>query len=323
MKFRKLLTTVFAVISMMVMSTAAFAGPVKKIGGGGADAQYIKIVRAMAEEAGKLLKCEGVVSKGSGDNMAKLTTGDLDFGLSMGPVEEQERKTNSEYANSTVVIRYIAYEALFAYTTLDYFNDFVNWEGIKANGDLAMFSVPNEKSGDFLIFKQLQVGNDLNDALVTSYGSRSDQVMAVVEDEANLGFAAQFPNPKNSFFTTLKKYKLQIMPVMDMDLALESDLYDVREVPVAAKWRFRSQVIETMVCPIAVIARLPEMYSGRDKKIQEKLIAKFRKANEADLLPKEGFFSKMVGDRVAKSAEYLKNKKAELLAKAKEVTIGK
>jgi len=310
------------VIGIAITSPAMAGKSTVYIGGGGAKGQYIKIAQAACKALGPLFTCKAVETGGSGDNMERVANSDLDFGLVMGAVEQKTRDEQPGYSGSTQLVRFIAYEALFAYGKEDVIDQgFINWEGVKANAFAANFAVPSEKSGDYLTFKDLP---GLEDAMLSNYSTRDAQVTAVITEEANIGFAAQFPNPKNAFFKMLKKNKLKVMPVLDTDLAVSSELYRVQTVPVASNWLGNNAEIQTMVVPVAFIAKNPEAYADpKRQKLQKALIKRFKKIQEAKMLPQEGFFAKMIGNKIAMGASDLKKMGEELKEKAKAAAMAK
>ncbi len=324
MKLKSALCAV-ALLTTFLATSAFAAAPIIVFGGGGMQGQYIQIAKSTCEGLGKIFDCIEESTGGSGDNKNKLIGGELDFGLAMGGLAQNWEQTDPAFQENVQIVRYIAGEALFAYGKPEIIEALVNWQGVKDNGFLVTFAAPNESSGDFLTLKALQSGqgNTLADATVKSYANRTDQVSAVMRDEAMLGFAAQFPNPKNSFFQLIAQNKLAVMAVVDIELALESDLYKVREVQVEnaslMKWS-KGQKVETMYVPVAIMARKPSTYTDlRQQKIQAAAIKRIQNMPESEMLPKAGWLTKFINDSVDVSESSLKKMGAKMKEAAKSV----
>lgn len=331
MKLKLMFSTVI-VSSAFIAASAFAAAPLVSFGGGGEQGQYIEIARSTCESLGKIFDCNAQVTDGSGDNKDQIIAGTLDFGLAMGGLAQSWNKNDLAFQENVQIVRYVAGEALFAYGKPEIIEALVNWQGVKDNAFLVSFAAPNEQSGDYLTLKELQSGegNTLVDATIKSYPTRGAQVAAVVNEETQLGFAAQFPNPKNSFFQAIADNKLIIMPVVDIDLALQSDLYAVREVQVEdaslMRWSKGSK-IETMYVPVAILARKPSTYPDpRAQKIQAAAIKRIQDMPEADLLPKVGWLTNFINKSVdvsASSLEEMGAKMKEAAKSAKASALGK
>lgn len=332
MKLKRLITMV-GLSTLMITSPvlALAAAPQISFGGGGEQGQYIQFAETSCESLGKIFDCQAKVTGGSGDNKDRIIAGTLDFGLAMGGLAQNWEKNDPAFQENVQIVRYIAGEALFAYGKPEIVEALVNWQGVKDNAFLVSFAAPSELSGDYLTLKELQAGegNPLADATVTPYEKRSDQVAAVINGKAQLGFAAQFPNPKNSFFQSIADNKLTVMSVVDVDLALNSELYAVREVQLEnaslMKWS-KGNKIETMYVPVAILARNPESYgTPREQKIQAAAIKRIRNMPEADLLPKAGWLTEFVNkttDVSANALEDMGKKMKEAAKSAKSSVLG-
>lgn len=330
---KTLLLILFAGVLLCTTVIPSFAGaPVVKFYGGGKDGQYIQNAGSACEGMGKIFDCQAVVSGGTGANKAALLAGEADFGLGMGGLVKKWEAEDPAFKEKVIVVRYVGGEALFAYGKPSVVEALDNWEGVKKNAFLVSFGSPGEDSGDYLTLKELQSGdnNPLADATITPFKSRADQVNAVVSGKVQLGFAAQFPNPENSFFKDIAKAGLAIMPVIDTDLAINSTLYKVKQVRVEnasiKKWS-KGKNIETMYVPVAIMARNPDTYQTvREQKIQRAAIERIKSLSEADLLPKAGWITNFMNDSADMSAEALAKVGEEMKATAqsvKESALGK
>ncbi len=315
---KKVIVTALGIFALATTAVSSFAAAPKiNWGGASATGQYIEFAKEGCSALGKIFDCVPVVTEGSGDNKDQLIAGTLDIALGMGGLAQKWAANDPEFQANVEVVRYIAGEPLFAYGKPEVVAALVNWEGVKQNGFLVSFGAPSEQSGDYLTLKELQKGegNGLAEATVTPMGNRDAQIKAVLNDEVQLGFAAQFANPSNDFFTAIADNNLEIMPVIDTDLALTSDLYGVREVQVenvSLKRRSLGKKVETMYVPIAIMARKASTYDNpRDQKIQQAVIDRIKNMDEADLLPKVGWLT----DFMNKSAKYSADK-LETMGKA-------
>lgn len=323
---KKIIASAVLGLSVFAFSSGFAADNSVTVGGGGLSGQFIKMAGQSCKALGPLFSCSASESGGSVDNAEKLVSGVFDFAVISGAVEADLRANNPEYAAATEVVRYVGYEAIFAYGEADVMNKgFVNWEGVKANSFAANFALPGEKSGDFKTYEALANNTDLSDAMYSHYGTRDAQISAVKTGLANIGFAVQMGNPDNDFFKKLADSKLTIMPVIDTDLAIQSDLYKVQMVPVSSTlWGMGNNEIETMTVDIAFVAKKASAYTDpKRQKLQEALIKRFKKVDDSKMLPDEGFFKKMIGNKLAKSVSDLQKMGEEMKEKAKAAVADK
>lgn len=307
-------TLLTAAVSLIIGANSAFAGIPVVIGGGSESGQFIQIAKDLCKQinTSKLFDCKAKVTKGSLDNHELAKAGTVNLALANLKLAKQW-----EADGTARIVRTVGFETGFVFGMPDVIKEFADFETVKQNSFLASFAIPSEKSGDYIIFNELVEGTDIESA---TYNSRSEQIAAIRSGSANLAYAMQVANPKNSFFKDIAKAGMAFMPVVDAEYILDNpDTADLKTVTMknasfsfsdltSGKWKSAFKMPDEMTSlamPIAIIAPVDGTFEGKAAKVQSHVVKKIAEVDEKDLLPADSTMAKVFNSAASTSKEGL------------------